>query len=99
MQAFDSLQNVCAKAFLIRQPRAFFENAAFNAAAEMFNEIAVELRIDLADDSAGIELDARGLRAGLAALLNSRCGGQQSGELTAGNGHSKRLHYSKRAAS
>ncbi|HZE12236.1 MAG TPA: hypothetical protein VE086_00630 [Chthoniobacterales bacterium] len=83
MQILDSLEHVGAKTFFVREPRAFFENAAFDAAAEMFDEIAVEFRIDFADGTGGIQSDTGGLRAGLPAVKEGGRGGEQSGELTA----------------
>src|SRR4051812_27259450 len=98
MQVLDCLQNIGAKALFIGKPRTFFKNAALNAAAQVFDEIAVKLRIDFANGAGGIEFDASGLSAGLSSLKQSGRSGKQAGEVAAGNGHSKRLHYSKRGA-
>ena len=58
IQILHGLQHIFAVAVGIRERRALFEDAAFDAAAQVFGEIAVDLRIDVADPAFGIDLDA-----------------------------------------
>src|SRR5579884_2557689 len=59
VQIADRLHHVFAIAVAVRQRRAFLEDAALDAAAEVFGEVAVDLRIDGRDDAVGIDADAR----------------------------------------
>ena len=51
----------------------FIEDAAFDAAAEVFGEIAVDLPIDVADFALGIEFDPRGGGLAHATDYEGRC--------------------------
>lgn len=65
MEILDGLEHVFTETVFIRKRRVLFEDAAFDAAAEVFGEVAVDLGIDLADDALGIDLDASFARGGL----------------------------------
>lgn len=80
VEALDGFEDVLAKAGGIGERIAFVEDAAGDAATEVFDEVAVELGIDLADLAIGVDFDAGGLRGSLAATEESgRGGGDEAG--------------------
>ena len=72
----DGFEDVLAEAVGIGEGRLLFEDAAIDAAAEVLDEVAVELGIDVADDALGIDLDARAEGGRLAA---QNVGGRRRG--------------------
>ena len=84
VQVADGFDDVAAVAVGVGKRRALVENAALDATAEVLGEVAVDLGIDGPDHALGIDADASGERARLAAKQKggSRQGG---GELTPGD--------------
>ena len=74
------VEHVLAEAVGIGERRLLFEDAAFDAAAEVLDEVAVDLGIDVADHALGIDLDARAEGGRLSAQDVGR-GGYGQGEL------------------
>ena len=58
IEILNGLHDVFAVAVLVGQRGTFLEEAALDAAAEMLGEVAVNLRIDIADPAIGIDFDA-----------------------------------------
>ncbi len=80
VQFAHGIEDVFAEAIGIGEGRLLFEDAAIDAAAEMFDEVAVEQGVDVADDAFGIDFDARVERGGLAAQ-DIGGGGERHGEI------------------
>ena len=74
---FVAVEDVAAEAVAVGERRLLFEDAAVDAAAEVLDEIAVNQRVDVADDALGVDFDARAQRRGLAAEDEGR-GADQS---------------------
>ena len=87
VQLLRGVEHIAAEAVRIGERGAFVEHAAFDAAAEVFDEIAVDFRIDVADDALGIDLDPclQGFRL-RAKRRNVQCKGrgERESELAAG---------------
>src|SRR5229473_2271980 len=62
MHVLGRVKDVAPEPVCIRKRRALFEYAALDAAAEMLDEVAVDLRVNIGDHSLGINLDASGCR-------------------------------------
>jgi hypothetical protein len=58
-ELFDFLQDIGPKAMLIRQRRAFVENTAVDAAAEVFDKRAKNASVDMPDCPVEIDADQR----------------------------------------
>ncbi len=62
MHVLGRVQDVAPEPVCVREWRAFFEYTAINATAEMLDEVAVDLGVNIGDHSLGINLDASGCR-------------------------------------
>ena len=63
IQLLGRVQDIPAKAVGVGEGRFLLEDAAIDAAPQVLDEIAVDLRIDIADDALGIDLHAGFQRA------------------------------------
>ena len=80
---------VAAEAVGIGERGVLFEDAAIDAAAKVFQEVAVDLRIDIGDYTFGVDLDSRAggsrLGAGYPGGGDDGCGHHGGGEGAAGD--------------
>jgi hypothetical protein len=59
VQVLDGRQHVLAESVGIGKWRLFVKHSSLDAAAQVLDEVSVDLRIDIADCTLGIHLDAR----------------------------------------
>ena len=58
LRLLGGIEHVGAVALRVGELRALLEDAAVDAAAEVLDEVAVELGVDVADGALGVDLDA-----------------------------------------
>src|SRR5207244_9622112 len=59
VQLFRGVQHVAPVAVAIGKRRLLVEHASLDAAPKVFDEVTVDLRVDIVDHAFGIDLDAR----------------------------------------
>src|SRR5438045_1928951 len=63
VQIPDGLHHIFSETAGVRERRAFFKDAAVNTAPEVFDEIAVDFGVNLADDALSVYFDPGAQRA------------------------------------
>src|ERR1035438_5543589 len=53
------IEHVAAESVRVRERRAFFEDAAIDAPAEVLDEVPIDQRVDVSDHTLGFDLDAQ----------------------------------------
>ena len=98
IQFARGIHDVFAEPVGIRERGTFFEYAAVDAPAKVLDEIAIDLRVDVADDAFGIDFDAGAHGWRLRSQDEGR-GRERPGKGAAGNRHGvsfgKRLQFIK----
>ena len=83
MQIICRLENVFAESVAVGKAVAFVEDATGDAAAQVFDEVAVKLGIDLTNFTISVDFNSGGLGRGLLTFQNGRCGSEKGREGTA----------------
>src|ERR1035438_1091882 len=83
VQLLGRVEHVAAEAVGVGERRAFIEDAAFDTASQVFDEVAIDFGIDIADHPFGVDLDA-GAGGGRLGAKDPWRGGQDLTKTAAG---------------